>query len=279
MWNLETGQVIKTLEGHQSLITNLVLSDDGSTLVSAEEWGDTIHLWDPATGENLGVYRAYIYRGEAKGLAISPDGQLIAEGESARGRNPGVVYRRDGLDNNRWLYQLPGENGYRDPVFSPDGQKVVSFFGVTTIAISRAETGELLHKLEVGEDLGEGLAFFPDGQTLAIGTQTGTVQLWDTDTGTLLDTLNNGVRNNYYVSSLVYSPNGQILAMGMYDLKLRFGALIPTVELWDVEQGVLLGTIEDYQGNIIHLEFSPDGGLLATASLDGTMRLWGIPSE
>jgi WD40 repeat protein len=65
--------------------------------------------------------------------------------------------------------------------------------------------------------------------------------------------------------------------IGISTLAQTCAALPPldtaTIELWDVEKGVLLPAPAGYQANIVHLEFSPDGALLATAFSDGTMRL------
>ncbi|EGW34459.1 uncharacterized protein SPAPADRAFT_149368 [Spathaspora passalidarum NRRL Y-27907] len=48
MWNFETGKLIKTLEGHSSLVGLLSLVD--GVLVSAAA-DATLRIWDPATGE------------------------------------------------------------------------------------------------------------------------------------------------------------------------------------------------------------------------------------
>jgi WD40 repeat protein len=271
LWDLRAGQLVKALVGHKSLVTNLVLSADGSKLVSAEKWANRIKIWNPTTGQNLDTYEIYVDTGYGKALAISPDGQLIAEGETRAGS---AVYNIADLD--KWVYQLPEGNGSFTPAFSPDSQKIASFSGVNSITVSKAENGELLHTLETGPP-GGGLVFSPDSQILAIGDQAGAIQFWDISTGTLLNILSSETNNR--VVSLAYSPNGRTLAAGMKDAQMPAGALTPTIWLWDVQSGKLLKTIEGYQANIIYLAFSPDGTLLATASLDGTMRLWGIPPE
>jgi WD40 repeat protein len=274
LWDLKAGQIVKTLTGHKSTVTDLVLSIDSNRLVSAERWDNTIQVWNSTTGQNLGVYEVYMDTGYGKALAISPNGELIAEGEDRTGS---VVYNIADLD--KWVYQLPEGNGSFNPAFSPDGQKVASVSGVSLVAVSKADTGELLHTLNPqAKELGGGLAFSPDSRMLAVGTQTGTILLWDTTTSGLINTLSSKTDNK--VVSLAYSPNGQLLAVGMQ--YPPFNLIHPptsTIELWDVEEGVLLQALEGYQANIVHLVFSPDGTLLATASLDGTMRLWSIPPE
>lgn len=270
LWNLKKGQLVKTLAGHKSMITNLVISTHYDKLVSSERWDNTIRVWDPTTSQILGIYEVYIDIGYGKELAISPNGQLIAIGD-ARARQR-AVYKSADLD--KWVYQLPKENWSSNPAFSPDGQKIAWFPGPTMGAVSKAENGELLHTLETG-DHDSGLGFSPDSQVLAIGDQTGAVQLWDIATGDLLNILSSETGNR--VASLTYSPDGRILAVGLQDVQLRLGALTPTIWLWDVKTSTLLKAIEGYQANVIYLAFSSDGTLLATASLDGTMRLWGVP--
>ena len=48
------------------------------------------------------------------------------------------------------------------------------------------------------------------------------------------------------------------------------------VRIWDVESGSLFAVIRGHTGIVEHVEFSPDGSRLLTASHDGTARLWDI---
>src|SRR5262245_15575945 len=67
------------------------------------------------------------------------------------------------------------------------------------------------------------------------------------------------------VDFAIFSPDGEKLAIGGYDHK---------VKLWDVATGQEIGAFEGHGGRVISGAFSPDGQRLATGSYDHTVKLW-----
>ena len=66
------------------------------------------------------------------------------------------------------------------------------------------------------------------------------------------------------VNSVVFSPDGQTIALGSTD---------KTVKLWS-RQGKLLNTLNGHNDSVISVMFSPDGQTIASGSGDKTVKLW-----
>jgi WD40 repeat protein len=119
---------------------------------------------------------------------------------------------------------------------------------------------------------GGGLAFSPDGKTLATNTdgmfgtsQETTIALWDAKTGTFQSRLRLPMR---HVKCIRFSPDGRTL--------LTTGDE-PRVGLWDARTGKpVLPTWPAHTDAVASLAFTPDGRSLVSGGNDGTARLWEV---
>src|SRR6266850_3870972 len=75
LWDVASGRVLRTLDGHSDLVYKGVLSPDEKLLASCSRDG-TIKIWDAATGVELRTLRGHTR--PVKAVAFSPDGHLIA---------------------------------------------------------------------------------------------------------------------------------------------------------------------------------------------------------
>ena len=101
----------------------------------------------------------------------------------------------------------------------------------------------------------------PDGTSvIAVGVDQ-TLREMDAVTGEVRREIRGGAPVG---GRLAFSPDGTRLAVGS----------TRTAALWDLETGREVLTLRWHTGGIAGTAFSPDGNVLATASLDGTVRLW-----
>ena len=105
------------------------------------------------------------------------------------------------------------------------------------------------------------LLYSPDGRTLASGSSTGQVRLWDLAAGTYTAAPSG---HEYGIHALSFSADGATLASGSSN----------RVNLWDVERGANIGML---QRDWAHgLDLSPDGTLLAAGQQDGRVGFWQV---
>ena len=136
----------------------------------------------------------------------------------------------------RW--KLRG-GGAQAVAFSPNGRILASAPLDKTIKFWDASTGNLVRTFEGHEDNVLCLSFSPDGKTLASGSYKNdeTVKLWDTQKGTVKQTLKVDIKwkDDRHVLSLAFTPDSKTLISARLDGKVRF---------WDVKSGTFVRTLQ-----------------------------------
>ncbi|MGB3309306.1 MAG: WD40 repeat domain-containing protein [Nodosilinea sp.] len=115
------------------------------------------------------------------------------------------------------------------------------------------------------EDQAQGvrsLAFSPQGDLLAVGTETGKIWLWPVGTTYQTDVLND---HQVAVGALAFSPDGSQLASGDDSGRLC---------LWEVASGISQGRLDRHCGPIHSLAYSAAGDRLISGGDDQRACLW-----
>src|SRR5262249_51589598 len=109
-----------------------------------------------------------------------------------------------------------------------------------------------------------GMAYSPDGRTLATASDNPIVCLWDPKTGKAIRQLEGHAAEVYAVA---FSSDGKRLATGGLD---------KTVRLWDPATGKELSQVGKHRGDVRGLAFTAGDKQLAVGSWDSEVTLWDI---
>jgi WD40 repeat protein len=112
------------------------------------------------------------------------------------------------------------------------------------------------------------VAFTPDGRTLVVANEDGTIQLWDPATH---QQIRKWQGPTLKVMDLVVSPDGQraATASGFWD-KPKAGG---DAHVWDLASGKMLAFYHEPDAAVMAVAFAPDGETLAVAGFGGAVRL------
>jgi WD40 repeat protein len=252
IWDARTGELLRTLGGHQGVLWSAAFSPDGTKIVTAN--GDhTASIWKASTGQRLMVLKGH--RGTVYSAAWSPDARRIATA-SADG-----TARVWGASTGEQLTRVGTPRGLFAAAWSPDGRLIVTAGADRTARIWQAGTGIEKAVLRGHTDTVENAAFSPDGQRVITASGDGTARIWNASSGRTLEVLRG---HTAAVQDAQFSPNGVRAITGSFDR---------TIRVWDASSGQLLDILRGFRDRVASVDYAPSGARIMGTSYDDTARI------
>jgi WD40 repeat protein len=272
LWDAHTASVQTLLKGTISCGNSirvgnaLAFSPDGDMLAVSDGW--RVQVWNVKPSSSPGHLLTTLIIGQqfVRSVVFSPNGLFLAvcvtDGSTKSPTGTAAIW-----EATSWTL-LSTFDKVNDVAFSPDSQTLA-------LAVEGDKQGEIhfwnlaSHSFTsplVGSasDM-QGVAYSPDGRTLASIDNTGTVNFWDVRTGTTNTQASfvGATGSNTQNYGIIYSPDGKTVA--------AFDEL--TIVLWDTRtRQQLVRPIFDPQ-SFNNVQFSPDGQFLAESESGGPVIL------
>lgn len=277
VYDAATGEEIRRLYGHTDVITDIVFTSDGLSMVSAS-WDKTVRIWNIQRGTETQSFTGFEDR--VTSMNLSPDDEFLLITQGNIGDNYQFVNRAN--NSNVWWWDTKSRDqravfrGYADwhwtVDISPDGLLAASGGGPLRLPTdtSKLDVGvrvwdiatlDVLWVLKGHTNTVDSVKFHPDGKHLLTSSWDGTAILWDLSTGEQVRIYTHGDR----IFKLALSPDGSLFATAGAD---------DVVRLWNTETGEEVRVFAGHTGDVNGVSFSPDMRYLATASSDQSVKLW-----
>jgi WD40 repeat protein len=305
-----------TLRGHVGPIPSIAFAPDGKTLASAGS-DRAVIVWNAIT--HRPVWQAVALPSGPMRVVFSHHGRWVAACGGSAGE--GWIRIWNAADG-RLFRGFPNQSGTVGTIaFSPDDRTLAARIVPKANALAAdggAEPGRVvLWKPDDGQKqaewseapgAGRGLAFAPDGKTLAVGTSLGrhnVVVLRSAATGVALRTFT--TPRDQPTTCLAFSPDGRTLAaddesnIAVWRTNSSYSALIlrghaghvrdlvfapdnktlvsagdDTVRIWNTASGETLRVLRGHVDQVRAVALASDGKTIASAGNDATVRLWNV---
>ncbi len=223
-------------------------SEDGTSIATASADGSA-GVWDVESGDQVATLR---HGGTVNRIVLSADREMAG---TASDDSTARVWQ---LPFGREILRLHHLGAVEDVSFNSRGDLISTASADCTAAVWELGTGDRIAQLR-HHDRVRVAAFHPDDDVVVTAGADGSAAIWDLQTGSTTF-----LRVGTFVQDAAFSPEGDRVVT-VHDDQLT---------MWTAGGDSVWSNTHD--GRIDRVAFSRDGKLVATASRDGTARLWNV---
>jgi WD40 repeat protein len=165
-------------------------------------------------------------------------------------------------------------NSINSAKFSPNGKLIATISQDKTIRIWESKSGKLLKSLFGHKSSVKSICFSPDSKLIVSTSDFYLPELfvWDLQKGILIKNL----EGHQIVNQAKFTPDGtKIVSIGGYDGNIGEDS---NVKIWNAKTFKLIQNLEGHSRALNSINFSSNGDLFVTTSMDKTAIIWDLKS-
>ena len=256
IWDIKTGELLKTLIGHNKPVSSVSITPDNTKIISGS-YDKTIKIWDMKSGKLLKTLKGH--QGSVTSIAITPDNTKIISGSYDK------TIKIWDLKTGKLLKTLIGHQDYVTCIKITNNNKyIVSASWDNTIRIWDLKTGKPLNILTGHNGTIYTVKVDNFSNTIISGSYDKTIKIWDLKSGELLKTLTG---HQGYITSIAITPDNTKIISGSSDR---------TIKIWDLKTELCLKTLKGHSSDIYSLAITPDNTKIISGSSDNTIKIWDL---
>ncbi|HYU99239.1 MAG TPA: caspase family protein [Pyrinomonadaceae bacterium] len=327
-WDLRTGRGLRLAAAPTDQLLGFP-SPDGRLLAAYTPNSETVSILEIPSGRKLQTLTPTLSGVVVQRISFSPDGNLLvasyspSEAQMKQNAQPGQYRVNPGgvriwdLKSGRELPAINLATQASEAGFNTDGRVLATLGAMGDITLWDTSSGRKLRDLTSSPMAGlnqmmTGMGGMTPDQIkkMSRGKPGSMPQMPDLSAMSnmmtnIMGSMSAGTMGRT-VTSLSFSPDGRILAIGGVESKsnVDFAAMmnpaaqknrknskpqdpdeimknmkveaVGQVTLWDVASGTEIGTLKGHGKGVTQVAFSHDGRLLASSSTDNTIRIWDV---
>ncbi len=252
LWKIPGLHDVTALAGYAMFMRSVAFAPDGKLLASVGDDGK-LRYWDARVGSAQHVVAAHSDRIWC--VVFSPDGRTLATASSDK-----TIKLWNASDATHCLTLLPYPASAATMAFLADGKTLVTGAGIPPLRFWDTDSGQLESTLDLPHH-SRCMAFCRNRSLLAVGTNGGTVPLYEVSPGHRQVMTFEAPGD---VCSVALSPDGSLLACCFVNLPTDLYVNI----VWDISQGKEVLSLRGEETGRF-LAFSSDGKTLALVAENG----------
>jgi WD40 repeat protein len=262
IFDSKTGDVIKILGSGTKKILDIINKDDNSTTRRVSEFDLTTRCWGYTTDPLAPLLRACAWSPDNKYLAVAGDHRLIQiyntstwKKEMELDGHKGSILSLDWSPNGKYLASGEGTDQVL-PHNQADCEYAINIWDIFE--------KKVIFTLKGHEDSIVSLSWSKNGTRLVSASDDRNLKMWDTNNGSLLFTMGEGIGHSAGVLDVSWSPNQTLLVSGSRDFKVR---------RWYADTGLPLGKpLKDFNC-VRSTQWHPSGRYILTSGVDQYIRI------